>query len=298
MYRLSAFIILGEMLATPASAALMTISPWIPYLLGLAIVAIGLPIAYFLPETLDRSSSASETDTEHNEISIVDQLWHQARQFVRLTRFLRTGNILMALFMFLTTSLSRQSASLLLQYSSARYDWSLAHASLFLSLRGVVNLLTFAVLMPAVSSLLVNGLRLSSTLTDRRMSQASGTLSIIGFAFIAMDATPGLYIVGLVLFSLGSAFVVSTRSLATALVRPEQIGRLYSAAAVVQSIGTLVAGPLFSKLFHIGLETSWLGLPFLLAAGLFALATLAASSVKAVEPESGPESEPLLGHDA
>ena len=105
---------------------MMTMSPWIPYLLGLAIVAVGLPIAYFLPETLDRSRAESETDTGHNEISLVDQLWLRLRQFVRLTRFLRTGNILMALFMFLTTSLSRQSASLLLQYSSARYDWSLA----------------------------------------------------------------------------------------------------------------------------------------------------------------------------
>ena len=56
------------------------------------------------------------------------------------------------------------------------------------------------------------------------------------------------------LLSLGSAFVATTRSLATALIRPDQIGRLYSAAAVVQSIRILVAGPWFAQLFDASLQ--------------------------------------------
>lgn len=202
----------------------MTWSSWTPYLLG-------LPIACFLPETLDRQSI--EPHTDETQVSLIEQLQQRIRQFSYLTRFLWTGNIILALFMFLTSSLSRQSTSLLLQYSSARYDWSLDHASLFLALRGVVTLFTFAFLMPTITGLLARALRMSPTVKDRRMSQASGSLSIIGFVLVAIAAAPSLYVVGLVLLSLGSAFVVTTRSLATALVRPDQIGRLNSAAAVV-----------------------------------------------------------------
>lgn len=118
------------------------------------------------------------------------------------------------------------------------------------------------------------------------MSQVSSFLSIIGFVFTALAATLGLYISGLVLVSLGSAFVVTARSLATALVQPDQVGRLYSAAAVVQSIGTLIAEP------WTAISAGW---------GLFGLATLAMSLVKAqgagTVQLSGPESEPLLDDD-
>lgn len=55
-----AFIILAEILATPVSAALITVSPWIPYLLGLAFVALGIPIACFMPKTLDTSTRVRE----------------------------------------------------------------------------------------------------------------------------------------------------------------------------------------------------------------------------------------------
>lgn len=110
-----------------------------------------------------------------------------------------------------------------------------------------------------------------------------------GFVLVAIATAPSLYVAGLVLLSLGSAFVVTTRSLVTAFVRPDQIGRLYSAAAVVQSIGTLVAGPWFAQLFDAGLQIGWLGLPFLLAGVLFGLATLAVSLVRTHEPANEPE---------
>lgn len=126
------------------------------------------------------------------------------------------------------------------------------------------------------------------------MSQTSGILSMLGFTLIATATVPFIYAIGLVLLSLGSAFIVTTRSLATSLERPDQVGWLYSAAAVVQSIGALLAGPLFAQLFDVGLQIRRMGLPFLLAECLFGLATLAASLVKSL----GPESEPLLGRYA
>lgn len=49
---------LSEILAAPVSAALMTVSSWVPYLLGLVLVALDIPIADFLPGILDRHPAA------------------------------------------------------------------------------------------------------------------------------------------------------------------------------------------------------------------------------------------------
>lgn len=270
----------------------MTVSSWVPYLLGVVLVALGIPIAYFLPETLHRHPGADP----YNGEPFRHTLRLQFGQLIRSTRFLWTGNILLALSMFLATILSRQSTTLLLQYSSMRYDWPIARASLYLSLRGAITLFTFAVVMPAAHAGLSKILHVSSATKDRLMSQASGVLSILGFVVTAEAATPFVYIVGIVLMSLGSAFIVTTRSLATSLVRPDQVARLYSAAAVVQSIGALLAGPLFAKLFAIGLRDACMGLPFILAGVLFGVATLAASLLRPLARGEA-ETEPLLGDD-
>lgn len=257
--------------------------------MGLVLVSSGIPISYFLPETLDEKPEVEPGSEE----PYLYRLTIHIRDLIRSTRFLWTGNILLALFMFLATILSRQSASLLLQYSSARYDWSIAYASLYLSLRGVMTLFTFAVLMPTVYSGLSRVSHMSSTTKDRLMSQASGALSVLGFFVTAVAATPFVYTVGIVLMSLGSAFIVTTRSLATALVQSDQIARLYSAAAVVQSIGALLSGPLFAKLFAVGLRDRCMGLPFIIAGVLFGLATLAVTFLRPLAGRE--ETEPLLG---
>jgi len=85
---------------------------------------------------------------------------------------------MLALFMFLTSSLSRQSASLL--RSTHPLDMTGPdHARVILALRGIVTLFTFAFLMLTITGLLTRTLRVSPTARDRQASQASGGLSII-----------------------------------------------------------------------------------------------------------------------
>lgn len=65
------------------------------------------------------------------------------------------------------------------------------------------------------------------------------------------------------------------------------IGRLYAVIAIMDGIGSLVAGPLFSLMFRWGLKLggSWLGLPFLLTTALFLLITAALFTVRLQEDE-------------
>lgn len=91
------------------------------------------------------------------------------------------------------------------------------------SLWDAIALFTFAVLIPAVSSGVSNALHMLSTTKDQPRPQASGNLSVLGFDVTAVAAMPFVYAVGIVLMSLGSAFIVTRRSLATALVQPDQV---------------------------------------------------------------------------
>lgn len=67
---------------------------------------------------------------------------------------------------------------------------------------------------------------------------------------------------------------MTSRSLASLLVKPEALGTTYAAIAVITSLGMMVAGPLVAATFKRGLLLGgdWLGLPFLMAAGLYAVA--------------------------
>ena len=132
---------------------------------------------------------------------------------------------------------------------------------------------------------------------DRRMCQGLGLIGMLGFALIFVAPSPSTYVAGLVLASLGAAFDVNARSLVTYLVAPHQVGTLYSASAMVQSLGALVAGPLFAQLFELGLKWgwTWLGLPFVLAGLFYAVATGAVWCLSLPEEGAEDERRPLVG---
>lgn len=70
--------------------------------------------------------------------------------------------------------------------------------------------------------------------------------------------------------------------MATTLVAESQIGTLNTTIALVQGIGSMIAGPLLASAFREGMTLggTWMGLPYMMGAILFLLAGLAASSVR------------------
>ena len=174
LFRLGAVVILAEMVAIPLGGALMMLgSPWVPFVLGLIILITGVPLAAFaLPETLPKSSSeqtrrAARGDQDEDEAPpkpsnppSSTHLSYRLRAFLRAIRFLAQSDTLLALTMFLASSLSRQSTSLLLQYSFTRYHWTITRASVLLSVRGIITFVVFLILMPALSTVLTSTVRI------------------------------------------------------------------------------------------------------------------------------------------
>ncbi|OQE40910.1 hypothetical protein PENCOP_c005G08128 [Penicillium coprophilum] len=313
LFRLQSCVQIAEILATPLSAYLMTFGPMFPYMLSICIIVVGCTPALFLPETLkhtketlvDRESPEQDSEGVQSQPPskrpMLQEITRQFNEFVQSTRFIWTDfNIFLMVFVMFVTMMSRQCTNLLLQYVSKKFDWSIGRASLLISLRGIFALVTYLVIMPILTFLAAKYFNLRGKRSDHFFSKGSGLLCIIGLAIISIAPTPAILIGGQVILSIGSSFVISTRSLATSLVQPDHAATLYSAIAIAQGVGTLVSGPLFAKLFQLGMHLgpAWTGLPFLQASLFFAVAVTALWNIRlGPSPQANDEEqeqEPLL----
>ncbi|PYH87449.1 MFS general substrate transporter [Aspergillus ellipticus CBS 707.79] len=263
-------VVLSEVLATPISAYLMTRDAWRPFMRGFGIILLGSLSAFLMPETLaDAKSKISSTAAAPSEEEETQP--HPAGKFI-----VSSPAVAVCLLGLFISSINRSSTSLLIQYTSKRFHWSIANSSLLISLRGTITLANFLLLMPALSVLLTRYSHLHGKLKDLRVAQASSVISALGLFVIATAASQAVLLLGIVLLSLGAAFNVSCRSFVTSLVRPDRVGTLYSSAASIQALGTMVSGPLFAYAFRWGLHLgpAWLGLPFLLASAVYLLGSV------------------------
>ncbi|KAK4864022.1 hypothetical protein LT330_010232 [Penicillium expansum] len=311
LFRLQSCVQIAEILATPISAYLMTFGPMVPFMLSICIILVGSMPAFFLPETLrnakgkrvNREGPEQESEGDQSQPprkqTVLQEVSRQVREFAQSTRFIwADSNVCLMVFVMFVTVMSRQCTNLLLQYVSKKFDWSISRASLLISLRGIFSIVTYLIIMPILSFLTAKHLNLRGKRNDYFLSKGSGVLSIIGFAIISMAPTPAILIGGQVILSIGSAFMITTRSLATSLVQPDHAGTLYSAIAIAQGLGTLVSGPLFANLFRLGMHlgTAWMGLPFLQASLFFVIAVIAVWHIRlGPSPRANDEEQdPLL----
>jgi hypothetical protein len=97
-----------------------------------------------------------------------------------------------------------------------------------------------------------------------------------------------MLVLGQVLCSMGLAFIVPARSIVTSMVDKKHLAALYTTMSVLIYGGLLTGGPLFATAFSWGLEMGgfWLGTPFLVASGCFALASLAVSTAPTTRVKS------------
>jgi MFS family permease len=150
-----------------------------------------------------------------------------------------------------------------------------------MTLRASTNLFLLLILFPAISTI-IRKHNVSAFTKDLRLSQASGAFLVLGTFLMFIAAVPTIMIIGVVVFALGSAFLLTARSLVTSLIGVNNIAGLYSAIAIVCSIGQLIAGPLLAATFKAGVHAggNWIGLPFLVASILYLVALTLLSCVR------------------
>lgn len=136
-------------------------------------------------------------------------------------------------------------------------------------------------MLPIAGYILVSKCALSGQAKDFWLARGSVVLLMFGAFIIGLAATPVLMIIGVGVLALGSGYTILIRSLLASVVEKHQIGTLYTIIGVLETVGILIAGPLLAFSYRVGLawEGAWIGLPYIVAGGLFALAALTLSLV-------------------
>ncbi|KID74511.1 MFS efflux pump atnC [Metarhizium brunneum] len=280
-FRLSAIILLGELLATPSSALAMSWTPWFPFLAGVAFEFIGLAAAFALPETMP-ARSRREAPLEERRAWPDDQQGTRKHVFSirsllqKWSLFRGHGisakvmmNILLVTASFLMASIGREALQFVVQYASKKFSWTIAQSSLLITIKGVINLLSLLFLLPRFSFLMLK--HMSTVRADLFLVQGSVFLLMVGTAIMALSQQSETFTAGVVSFAFGWGYYAALRSLATSLVLPSQAGALNTAIALAQSFGAMVSGPVLALSFRRGLAMGgiWVGLPYMVASILF-----------------------------
>jgi len=299
----------------------MTRSPWIPYFLGLVVLAAGASGIILVPENMTprvtpSPSSFSLTGTEQDldgqaPSTLVGRLCHIAKR--RYANFHAATSILHSPAILL---LQIQAISLCVRYVSKRYSWTISEANFLQSLRAGVNIFLLLAILPLLSHFLTSTPK-SNTATSRLshvlrpfqcglptrnkdliLARVSLAFLIMGFALLAFSPTVPLAITSMVVFTLGTGFSSLCRSLITTLVDQQHVGRLYAAISVVETVGGFAGGPILAGLFAWGLRMSgrgdgpgsdlWMGAPYW---GLSIMCLVTGSSVLFVDLEKHASSE-------
>ncbi|GLB19587.1 hypothetical protein AtubIFM61612_009494 [Aspergillus tubingensis] len=276
----AATVLVSEILATPLSALLMTKNIWLPYLLSPVFNATGGLLLFLLPETLPQTppgqSSSSEQVSQRQNIrgrirAAVDELGQSIAVIWRHRR------VQLFLAVFFIAYLGMQVMKLLLLFAVDRFHWTIAQASFLIPVRGFTRLLLLLVILPGISHWLIERRRMSPFTKNTRLALTSSACMGVGCLLIALSSHPAGAVLGLVVYALGSAMHLFARRIITSLVDAHHMGTLYTAIAVMQGIGVLVAGPMMATAYGWGLARGgvWTGAPFLLVSGLYGAAGLA-----------------------
>ena len=273
--RTTVFVVLGslsylaEITVTPVAVGLMHLDPWVPLLTADAIMVALIALAFAISEP-QQAYQRLNSDADGQDVSpCVPAHAPSGWGVVRLVFGNKTA---VAVFLtLLMTSGQRSINDLLLIYVSKKFDWTIAQASFLAQLRGTMSLLLSLLILPATAHLVMKYFLPSPLETDVRLSRCSTLLIAVGLVVLGTAPEPAFAIMGVGIAALGSGTSGLCKSIAVSLFDASVTAIVLSAVAMQQTVGAIIAGPLFSSLYAIGLGLgrTWIGLPFVVLGALF-----------------------------
>lgn len=259
------------------AAWLMEWTPWIPATAGTVLMALGVIVALFMPETLGYNEPPSEpataeatnpapsSDNDDDNNNSNNNTHNHITTLRNAISFLWLDWRVPALVLtFLIHLAVADVSSLLLQYVSTRYNLTFAEATTILTLRSVANILLLFLFLPFLAKYLTTTRGLCTQRTDLWMSRASMASWALGWLVFGLSPTLLSATAGMGITALGSGSFFLIRSLLTPLVPAHNVARLYSLISVVDTLGAMLGAPLLAGLFNWGLRVGGLGvgMPF------------------------------------
>ena len=283
-FQASLAILLAQALATPLASFLIDkYNPWVPIAVGAMGGLVASFSAILVPETIQRAPRptllpppTAEEDSSHDPApasTFLAHLYIQPKMYESVRFIFQSPSVLILIGAFFVGGLSNSSASIIIQYASKKYGWSLGKAGYIVTLRTVVNIVVLFGVLPFLAWSLQHWFHLPSLSRDLWLARLTILFVPAGFLIMAFSQNAIVMAAGLLTTAIGSGVYPLVRSIGTSLVQPDEIARLYAAMGLLEGLGSLISGPLIAATFGVGLELGgvWLGLPFLVAASLTAI---------------------------
>ncbi len=224
-------------LISPALSSLMMgrTGPWPCLYVGAALLTTGAILFLFMPETLHHKSVQEQAEGTESPSDTKSWISHT---FDRFKESLSIINSISLLLLILSTFISMPVAYSMLQFMaqflSKRYDIKLSQTGYVQSVNGVCQLIQAFVILPWLSKLILSSatpakIRASDEHhRDLGLARLSGGILILGSLTLGLAPTLPVFIFGLVLLTLGSAYNSLGRSLMSLYVDPEHTSRLFT----------------------------------------------------------------------
>ncbi|CAI7678157.1 unnamed protein product [Penicillium discolor] len=298
----NAAVIIAEIISPPVGSLLMKQSLWVPLLLNSICGAISILLSWYIPETNEHAARHQDGDYtkipssgDNEELSgplpgdlgSIMALAHSLKDSMQI--IFTQKNVALIAISFLISTFARDSMAFLLQYISNRYSWPIAKTSWLLSFRAAAQLLQFMLILPWVDRKMLKRFERQPRKKDLYLARISILAITVGFAILGIAPGVGLSMFGIAMYTIGSGFGTFARSLISSLTEPTMIGTLYSALALMETLGSLLAGPVMSWAFRWGVNLggAWLGMPYLISAAICGAMTTIILLIRLERPESG-----------
>ncbi|KAG8627406.1 hypothetical protein KVT40_004889 [Elsinoe batatas] len=299
----------------PLGAWLMTYNPWIPFFLTSIIYILTLILFSFCPETLNYSHptlrtsardlatldtlAAPSTIPEPHPASITtsfpSRLATLTRSFLSSTTFLRTDpRIALCLLPFIAIMISQGTGELLLQYASTRFDISYAVATFYISITAGVKVVVLLAIYPALGAWMTTRLSFSGLRKDLYLARWAMVLACLGWTLTGFSTSIATFIAAELLVTLSYGGTSLARSFVTGIVRRDDVAKLYTCISVVDTVALMGGAPAMAGLWEWGVGRGgevWMGLPFWVQGGVYALVAGGMWGVRVRKGEEGMEDE-------
>ena len=282
----------AEFLAGAASGFLLSYSAWLAMLTSIGILCASVLIIFAFPETKGfasktkqaRSSMSLELD-EYGVHATMKHASYNDSSLGRLKRKMRSirkesgfildnSGVSVLLLTFFVYKISRGAGAFFVQYVSKRYDWTIANANYLISVKAFFNVFLFTTMLPFAAWWLSEKRGIKGNKKEFFLAKISIMLLFFGTVGIGLAPNIVIMIVFLVAQTLGAGFAFQIRAIITSMVETHQVARLYVGITILETAGSLFAGPLSAGVFKWGMDLggAWIGLPFLFTGSTFLFA--------------------------
>ncbi|KAK6854955.1 hypothetical protein PG995_008487 [Apiospora arundinis] len=186
-----------------------------------------------------------------------------------ITQLCKDRKVLLLLAAVPLAKLNTPMTELTFQYIPEKFDMSVAAASRVLSIKSFESLVLMVVILPVTQKVAQLKFHLSSFTIDLYITQYSFLIQCVGCILMAFAQAFYLFILGLLLFSIGSSTRPALQSVITDLVSPQHVAVLYTIIAVADGAGSAAGALLLNRAFAMVIRWNnelYLGLPFLIGA--------------------------------